>query len=193
MDFFASFPHLVRSLALLAPVGLLRELPEDYEELRQTTKNGRGEEELRSQLRLVLGVETEAEDKAVDERLGFDPAAVVKWQFEKHEGHVASFTSTLQYGPLQNQHEVWKDVGTLLGLRSKSARERHGDRSRQRLMVICGREDDVVPAEHLREDLDDMMDAEEFVFKTVPGTHGFLLYIESCEEIVALLAREWKL
>lgn len=184
MNFAAAFPQFVRGVALLAPVGLLRGLPGSYEELRRAARDGEmGEEELRGLLRGVLGVGGE---EAADEVMR-NADAVVKWQFEEHKGFARSFVSTLVYGPLQGQEEVWRRA---CGELEERRRERGG---RERMVVVCGDEDWVVPAEHVREDLKGMMGDDGFVFKTVKGGHGFPLDEIACEQVVEALVAEWEL
>ena len=184
MNFAAAFPQFVRGVALLAPVGLLRGLPGSYEELRRAARGEEmGEEELRGLLRGVLGVGGE---EAADEVVR-NADAVVKWQFEEHEGFARSFVSTLVYGPLQGQEEVWRRA---CGELEERRRERGG---RERMVVVCGDEDWVVPAEHVREDLKGMMGDDGFVFKTVKGGHGFPLDEIACEQVVEALVAEWEL
>lgn len=184
MEFVASFPHLVRSGALLAPVGLLRELPGVYENLRKAANDGKSDEELKKMLAGVLGVdeEVETEDEAIA-----NAAALTRWQYEHHEGHPKSFVSTLVNGPLQHQHDAWRDACNAL---KEKQEKRQG---KERLVAICGREDNVVPAGHVREDLDNMIGSDNYVFETAPGSHGFLLDDNACQQVFDVLAAEWKL
>ncbi|GAB7334601.1 hypothetical protein MBLNU13_g06571t1 [Cladosporium sp. NU13] len=58
MDFVASFPHLVRSVALLAPAGMIRSLPQVYVDFKDAVRDGvKSEGELNDMLAGVLGVE----------------------------------------------------------------------------------------------------------------------------------------
>lgn len=184
MEFVASFPHLVHSVALLGPVGLLRGLPGVYEDLRQAALDGLGKQELKKILAGVLGVGDEigTEDEAVA-----NAAALTRWQYEHHEGHPTSFISTLVNGPLQGQHNTWREACEIL-------KEKQGKRKgEERLVAICGREDNVVPAEHVREDLDGMIGEANYVFETVKGNHGFLMDDSACEQVFDILMAEWRL
>lgn len=178
MDFVASFPHLVRSVALLAPVGLLRSLPDSYTELQQAARDGKSEVELRPLLASALGVD---EEDAEAEGAVANAEAIKRWQYEHHQGQATSFVSTLLHGPVQGQHDVWRDACAVLKENEES------------FVVLCGDSDWVVPAEHVKEDLDGMMGESKFVFGTVPGGHGFLLDEDACEQVVEVLAKEWRL
>jgi len=169
-------------------MGLLRELPAVYEDLRQAARDQAPVEEMRLKVGKALGIEEQAaeeEQKTTD--TGVDAAAIVRWQYERHDGHVASFASTVQRGPLQGQHSIWKDACAVLKER-QDARQ-----GRERLVVICGSEDTVVRAEHVKEDLDGMMGTDGYVFETVKGGHGFLLHRDACYSVVETLARDWRL
>ena len=191
MDFAASFPHLVRSVALLAPVGLLRGLPELYTNLRQAAMDGnKSESDLRKLLAGVLGVEEDPKKEPgspLERREGgsVDADAIAQWQYDHHEGHATSFVSTLQYGPLQGQHDTWQVACNGL----KDRQQARG--GKERLLAICGTEDWVVPAQHVQEDLDGMMGQKEYVFETVKGGHSFLLDEDPCNRIVEVLVSEW--
>lgn len=180
MDFAASFPHLVRSVALIAPAGMLRSLPREYQDLKIAAAEGKSEEELTPLVKEALGVA----DGDGEGEVGFN--RLVRWQFESHEGHARSFASTLLNGPVMGQGEVWREACAVL----KEKRRVSGEK----LVVVCGTDDDVVRAGDVREDLEGFMgDGEEgsFVFETLPGGHGFLADEGVCKGVVEVLGREW--
>ena len=179
MDFVASFPHLVRSVALLGPAGMLRRLPGVYVEFKDAVREGKkSDAELNEMLAGVLGVgESEHEGE-------FDQ--LVRWQYENHRGHARSFASTLTNGPVMGQEGVWREACETL---VEKQRVREG---KERLVAICGEEDWVVKKEWVKEDLDGMMGEEGYVFRTVKGGHGFLIDEEACEKVVETLVEEWK-
>ena len=169
-------------MALIAPAGLLRTLPKEYEDLKNATRDGASGEVLRGLVKEVLGVADGDGDG--DGEVGFE--RLVRWQFEEHEGHVESFASTLLHGPVQGQGEVWKSACEVLkGKRSKDG---------ERLVVVCGAEDDVVKADDVREDLKGFMgggEEGELLFETLPGGHGLLADERVCRNVVQILGREW--
>lgn len=178
MDFVASFPHLVRSVALLAPAGMIRTLPQIYVDFKEAVKEGRKSEgELNDMLAGVLGVEEESEGEGEFERL-------VRWQYENHRGHARSFASTLVNGPVVEQGDVWREACGVLKEKVKG---------RERVVVVCGESDGVVRKEWVREDLDGMLGDGEYVFWTVKGGHGFLIDGEACEKVVEAIGKEWAL
>jgi pimeloyl-ACP methyl ester carboxylesterase len=184
MDFVSSFPHLVRSVALLAPAGMIRTLPGIYEDFKKAARDGKSESGLNEMLAGVLGV---GEDEDSEDEVVANVAKMVRWQYENHRGHATSFVSTLLYGPVQGQGEVWEEA---CGALKAKQRARDG---RERLVVVCGESDGVVRAEHVKEDLGGMMGDREYVFRTVEGGHGFLLNKEACKLVVETLEEEWKI
>ena len=175
MDFVASFPHLVRSVALLAPAGMIRTLPGVYVDFKNAVSGGgKTDDELNGMLAGVLGVEGGGEGEGEFDRL-------VRWQYEKHQGHARSFASTLVHGPVVGQGDVWREACGVLKEKG------------ERLVVVCGEDDWVVRKEWVREDLDGMMGEGEYVFGTVQGGHGFLVDESACEKVIEMIGREWGL
>jgi len=159
---------------------MLKSLPREYADLKNATRDGVEGEVLKGLVKEALGV---AEGNG-DGEVGF--ARLVRWQFEQHEGHAMSFASTLLNGPVQGQGEVWREACAIL----KGKRKVSGER----LVVVCGAEDDVVRAEDVREDLERFMgDGEEgkFVFETLPGGHGLLADERVCRDVLDILGKEW--
>lgn len=182
MDFVASFPHLVRSVALLAPAGMIRTLPQIYVDFKEAVRGGeKSEGELNDMLAGVLGVEEGGgEGEGEFERL-------VRWQYENHRGHARSFASTLVNGPVVEQGGVWREACGVLEEKIK------GREGRKRVVVVCGEDDGVVRKEWVKEDLDGMLGDGAYVFETVKGGHGFLIDGEACERVVELIGEEWAL
>lgn len=82
MDFAATFPHLVHSVALIAPAGLIRSLPDVYVNFAQAARDGKSDAELNGMLAGVLsvGASEDEEDEVVA-----NAAALVRWQYENHQ------------------------------------------------------------------------------------------------------------
>jgi hypothetical protein len=95
--------------------------------------------------------------------------------------------STLLNGPVQGQHEIWREACKVLSEKQLARKEK------ERLVAICGRSDTVVRPEHVREDLDGLIGPENYVYQTVEGGHGFLLGQVACELVIQTLVKEWEL
>ena len=212
MSFAAHFPSLVNSIILLAPGGILRSLPIDYETtffrypglvpstyLRRLVGKvlnvDRGSSQYpwakaKSTFLNQTEVKTTGESKPL-EAPAVDVPAVVQWQFDYHQGFIHSFVNTIQHGPLQHQHAEWKKVcesikrgtpGSSLPCRIQNSK----------ILVIFGDADAVVVGKEVSEDLGQMLGGAEHVeFHTVPGSHSFP--VPSCEEVVKHISDFWKL
>ncbi|KAI9871054.1 MAG: hypothetical protein M1830_003498 [Pleopsidium flavum] len=150
--FTCSFPHLVASLVLLAPSGLVR--PSHISKTsRLLYSKGLMPENLLEYLvkkRLEAGPsnattvkvtkQTTTADAAVEQELpkqdsSFDTAqlskprphvtvaAAVAWQVKAHEGFIKSFMSSIRHGPITEQHEDWRQIGQRLAAQNVTTNE----------------------------------------------------------------------
>lgn len=173
MDFVSCFSELVRSVVLLAPVGLLRRLPREYTRSAfwypvLVSKAG-----MRRLVGAALGVDVRGREHPGTDTptSGFSAAEACQFQFDMHRGHVHSFLSGLQYGPRQDQEAVWRKACRIIKGGAGAGRSRN---LRDKILVICGAEDEVVPSAHVHEDLMWLLGLDHFEFATVPGGHGFV-------------------
>lgn len=107
LEFTGAFPSPVRSLVLLGSAGLLRKLPNGYDDqLMHKPELAPSQHSLCEKVRQVLGVapsdpdlhvrlnqkrvtSSEARPSRVEKT--FDVGGIVQWQFDWHQGHVHSF------------------------------------------------------------------------------------------------------
>ena len=207
MGFAADFPYLIKSIVLLAPGGIIRRLPDDYETLFRYaallpssylknlvgkaiglkvshTPSGSIELHDRSQKGPEMAQEALVMGKEV-----LDVPRIVQWQFENHKGFIHSFISTLQNGPIQHQHSDWKRVGNVIkGDTVQPWPSSHSSRLiNSKLLVIFGETDSVVRAEEVSADLLELFGDPEYVqFKVVAGDHGFP--VPNCDEVAKHIA-----
>jgi pimeloyl-ACP methyl ester carboxylesterase len=169
MDFFAHYPQLVQSIVLLGPGGLVRDLPLEYKSLWFQYPSMVSQATMRCLLGTLLGVEMARSKEVRPAKEGFTPAGALQFQFDHHDGHLLSFLSTLQHGPLQHQEAVWERAGNII----KGAESHDTLLSGGKILAICGESDPVVPPEDVRDDLVKFMGPAHFELATVPGGHGF--------------------
>lgn len=182
MSFAACFPYLVNSIVLLAPGGILRYLPKEYETPFFRYPRLIPFSYLRRLVGNILGV-TQSSVRAADLTAGevkehneLDIPAIVQWQFDHHKGFVHSFINTIAHGPLMFQHKDWKKVCDII-----TGKETGAGRANQtsnlfnsKLLVIMGDDDGVVVEADLSADLLNIIgDSEHVDLKVVPGGHGF--------------------
>lgn len=168
--FTAYFPHLIQSLVLIAPSGLIRDHHISRTSRILYAKTTLFEPVLlrivRSRLRKPLyppkagqpdpdahrgagakdavqaEVNIEGNQKVVLSKAHPDITieAAVNHQIEHHAGFVAAFMSSIRYGPIQRQHELWRRV----------ARDHLQDGNQ--VLVVLGERDPIINHGELRED-----------------------------------------
>ncbi|GAW19478.1 hypothetical protein ANO14919_089650 [Xylariales sp. No.14919] len=185
LAFAAALPWDVRSLVLLGPAGLLRKLPEGYEdELLHNPESAPSPDAIREKVRQILGVNpspaappTESEQKqVVPSETGptrvektFDMGALLQWQFDYHHGHVHSFQDTVRYGPLRGREYLWGAVCDIIAGRTRPECRLH----KSKLLVFFGQDDDVVVGRETAEDILKLLPAANLQVEYLPGGHGF--------------------
>lgn len=215
MSFAAQFPYLIDSIILLAPAGILRSLPSDYETIFFRYPSLVPSRYLRRLVGRILGVnmtdpvhrQTEAE-ATLPNHAGLqvpmeseyvakqtpDVPAIVQWQFDNHQGFVHSFINTIQNGPLMDQQAYWKEVCDVI--RGRSSREpasnRFSNLHNSKILAIFGDSDGIVVAREVREDLEQLLGGMEHLeVKMVPGDHGFP--VPSSDQVVKHISDFWNL
>ena len=213
MSFAAHFPYLVNSIILLAPAGILRRLPEDYDSFVLRYSSLVPSKYLRWVVAKILGVDfskkacsvedntevssnrsEEVEEASATGKKPLDVPGIVRWQFEHHKGFCHSFVNTILYGPVMNQESDWVKVGNIVkGNESSSLNTQQGSKLKNsKLLVIFGDADDIFAVEDVKKPLCDILGGEEHVtIEMVSGGHGFP--VPSCEEVVRHICRFWEL
>lgn len=203
MAFAADFYKFVNSIVLLAPGGIIRRLPAEYESfffrypfllpssyLRKLVGKTLGLKDLESATgysaphdQSHMACEIAREAKAVGKE-PLDVPGIVRRQFDNHRGFIHSFASTVQYGPIQYQHSDWRRVcsiikGDTAGTPASSHQSKLFD---SKILVVFGDADSIVLAEEVSADLLQLVgDPEHVEIKVVAGSHGFP--VPSCDEV----------
>ena len=200
LAFVDAFPSSVQSLALLGPAGLLRKLPDGYDELMHQPEFAPSQESLRDKVPQILGVQPsgpaisiQLDQKRVvalepgPSRLdrSFDMVAILQWQFDHHHGHIHSFQDTIRYGPLQNQEHSWGKVCDIIAGLACPDSALHNSR----LLVFFGREDGIVVGEETIEDILKLLPPSHLQVEYLPGGHGFPY--PNSDSITETLLLEW--
>ncbi|KAI2626919.1 Alpha/Beta hydrolase protein [Hypomontagnella submonticulosa] len=201
LAFTGAFPEAVRSLVLLGPAGLLRELPDGYEDQHMhQPEPAPSPEALREKVREILGVAPSG--PALNMQLGrkrvipmetgpsrvekaFDMGEVLQWQFDYHQGHIHSFQDTVQYGPLQHQEDLWGKVCDIIAGRTRPDVALH----KSKLLVFFGRDDDIVVGKETTEDILKLLPSDHLRVEYLPGGHGFPY--PNSEEITRTILSFW--
>lgn len=171
--FTSYFPALVRSLVLVAPSGLLRDshisrtskviytketvfepllLKVVQRRLMKTVPEphkdgGDGKEEIGAASVAQAEVNVEGNQRVVLSKARPDITieAAVNHQVTNHRGFVGSFMSSIRYGPIQNQHELWRKVGADMAAKGRE------------VLIILGDRDPVIHCAELQEDAGEVL------------------------------------
>ncbi|KAM0797722.1 Alpha/Beta hydrolase protein [Usnea florida] len=163
MAFAANFPYLINSIILLAPGGIIRRLPDEYESIFYRYPSLLPSSFLRNVVGKTLGLRIShstlgssdprgqshkgpeiAQEAQVMGKKVLDIPGIVQWQYDNHKGFVHSFIST------------------------------HRKHFNKKLLVIFGDGDDVIRAGEVSADLLEIIGEPEYLeIKVVAGDHGF--------------------
>ncbi|KAL9100975.1 MAG: hypothetical protein Q9163_003717 [Psora crenata] len=213
MSFAADFPYLINSIILLAPAGIIRKLPKEYETSFFRYPHLVPFSYLRRTVGKIVGVDLSphpidftsrdepdkpgpnvAQGAQAVEKAPLDVPAIVQWQFDNHRGFVHSFINTIQHGPLLHQHADWEKVCNVIkgDIAKTTPASRSSKLFNSKILVIFGDTDSIIVAKDVSEDLSKMIGGAEHVqFKLVPGGHGFP--VPSSDEVVRHITEFWGL
>jgi pimeloyl-ACP methyl ester carboxylesterase len=201
VHFANTFPHLVSSLVLLAPAGLIR--AESFGITRHIFTSGFVPEFILSKLtarRLQTPIASSKTARAIAEadntpaKLAEAEAAdppngesvtpleqrvlkYVRWMVRNHSGFVPAFMSSIRHAPLVDQHESW----------AKLSRRDSGS-----TIVMLARSDEIINVnEYTEVGLPLVGGKDHVVWEVLPGGHDFVM--THSPDIVRILDREWEL
>lgn len=133
-NFASWFPHLVRSLVLVAPGSLQRQSETSWRtrllNLRFTLTERLLYDFYRRRLEPKYMVTEEGSNKTGDPwddaiisptRPHVTAASIMSWHLCQHEGFVPAIISTLRYGPIYERYDDWKRLGALLAARRENS------------------------------------------------------------------------
>lgn len=184
LAFAAAYPSSIRSLVLLGPAGLLRQLPEGYDDkLMHQPDLAPSPEAIREKVREILGVAPSG--PILNIQLGvrrvtpvatgpsrveksFDIREILQWQFDHHQGHIHSFQDTIRYGPLQAEDQ-WRNFCNMLAGRVRPDTAM----LKSKVLVFFGEDDNVVVGKETTEDILKLLPASNLQTEYLPGGHGF--------------------
>ncbi|KAL8794256.1 MAG: hypothetical protein Q9195_003210 [Heterodermia aff. obscurata] len=215
MAYAAHHPQHVESIVLLAPGGILRQMPDDYKSLFFRYPSLCSSELLRRLVAKAQGVELrnpknapvvqkevvdlhdEAGSRKVNEpwyKDDFNISAVVQWQFENHHGLIHTFVSNYQYGPIMYQNTDWERVGKIIKGEAGAAHTTSTSPKLQggRILAIFGIDDNIVNGREVSKDLLQLIGAKESTeIRWISGGHDFPVH--HSDEVVDHIASFWDL
>ena len=208
MAFAADFYNLVNSIILLAPGGIIRRLPSDYQTVFFRYPSLLPSSYLRRLVGKALGLkfspsavgyicpddqshvasEIAQEAEMVGEKT-LDIPGILQWQFNNHQGFIHSFISTVQHGPIQYQHADWARVCSIIkgDTAGTPPSSHHSKLFNSKILVVLGDADSIILAEEVCTDLMFIIgDSKHVEFKVVAGNHGFP--VPNCDEVANLIS-----
>ncbi|KAJ5514455.1 Alpha/beta hydrolase fold-1 [Penicillium fimorum] len=198
---FASyFPHLLSSLVLLAPSGLLRDSQISFQSRLLYSKGLMPENILTSLVsrRLRAGPLTTPSPKnkklnaadALTEELPSQSAAAtqilsrnyprinvpgtVAWQVNNHTGFVHAFMSSMRYGPIlrERQWNRWTRLGEYITAQNGTSSGENKRLADKKVHILCGNNDSIIVKSELVPDATAALDGN-VVFKFYEAGHEF--------------------
>lgn len=201
VHFATSFPHLVSSLVLLAPAGLIN--PEDFgamslfifrsgfvpegllayltrSRLQQPIASARKPKEASATASMaeVAMAETSGTTEQTDGTIPLEQHVLmyVRWMVLNHAGFIPSFMSSIRHAPLTHQHDSWRLL----------ARRKPGTTT-----VLLAQNDELIDVnDYEREALPLIGGRDNVVWKVLPGTHDFVM--THSNNILKELDEVWK-
>ncbi|KAL6804711.1 hypothetical protein GGI42DRAFT_342126 [Trichoderma sp. SZMC 28013] len=201
VHFATSFPHLVSSLVLLAPAGLIN--PEDFgamslfifrsgfvpegllayltrSRLQQPIASARKPKEASptASMAEVAMAETSGTTEQTDGTIPLEQHVLmyVRWMVLNHAGFIPSFMSSIRHAPLTHQHDSWRLL----------ARRKPGT-----TMVLLAQNDELIDVNDYEREALPLIGGRDNVFwKVLPGTHDFVM--THSNNILKELDEVWK-
>ena len=198
IHFANTFPHLVSSLILLAPAGLIRAesfgrvsqflfksglVPERFlaiatkQRLQQPLARSKPPKQARTEDYVEMAA-AEAADPPPSEKLGpFEERVMeyVRWMVVNHDGFVPAFMSSIRYAPLTDQHDSWRGI----------AKRKPGT-----TMIFLAKNDEIIDVEDYERDALPLIGSKEHVrWRVLPGGHDFVM--SHSEDIMKELDEAW--
>ncbi|KAK2025401.1 alpha/beta-hydrolase, partial [Colletotrichum zoysiae] len=208
--FASSHPHLVRSLTLVAPGGLVRSaahvgwrsrLLYDSDWVPETVRRWFVARRI-APADPVSGGDVPEKETVDDDgggsaewdelRLvgGRRIGEVVRWQMETHPGYVRSYMSTIRHAPIYDRGgEEWRVLGEALSARRAAGGAAPGLRKGRVLFVLGERDDIVVPGETVW-DAEAVLGEDAVEVVVLKGGHE--VAITKGREIVGAVVAAWE-
>ncbi|KAK3674987.1 hypothetical protein LTR78_005331 [Recurvomyces mirabilis] len=199
--FTSYLPHLVESLVLIAPSGLIRHhhisqssrllygslLPQSLVNYYVRKRLG-GDPETKPATTNTTPLPAKAIEAEVPEhpalaadssvplfvdRPGISPAKAVAWQLDAHPGFLQAFISSIRYAPIRDEHERW----SIIGLRQEAARSASAQDAKDeslkegKVLILLGKQDQVIVAAEVEEDATVALGKENVECVTLHGGH----------------------
>lgn len=205
-NFASWFPHLVRSLVLVAPSGLLNKQGDaNWRARLLSSRFWLAEKLLHHIYRRRLEPKHPAAEEASDSdgtRTG-DPwddaiisavrpnvtvASVTSWHLRNHEGFIPAIISTLRYGPIYERYDEWRRLGSMLSARREN---RHlPGLIGGKVLLVFGSSDQVIQKEKYMSEVEGILGGDACNVGVLEAGHE--VGITRGAEVAELAYKFWK-
>lgn len=203
--FTSYFPDLVNSLTLIAPAGLIRDHHISktsriiYSEgvIPEFILDRIVRKRLQKPLYPPKKVQSSNDEKGASDAvraevdIGGDQGIVlskshpditietaVNHQILNHHGFVQAFMSSIRYGPIRSEHDIWRRIGKRLTDRNARAA------TKEKVLIILGERDPIIVLEEIKEDASEVLDGN-VDFRVLSAGHE--APIAQAEEVASLI------
>ncbi|QIW97264.1 hypothetical protein AMS68_002782 [Peltaster fructicola] len=185
--FTSYFPHLVDSLVLIAPAGLMRAsrfhwsskliyggiMPDIYRNFL-VRRRLVGSSPPKSAVKDESAENTPSSTAALIPHITGSAAESVVWQVQSHPGFLSAFISSIRYAPISTEHARWRLIGSRLTAqkRPRASAAAHAQGLREgKVLVIFGKTDGVVVPEETAEDAIEVLGKDNVHTELLHGGH----------------------
>ncbi|KAJ8070033.1 hypothetical protein OCU04_000434 [Sclerotinia nivalis] len=185
--------------------------------LLSSLKDKRNEDQGQVDSELIMTIPASSPIANTDTRMSFDDTPispsipyttigqVMHWQTHQHHGYANAFASSIMYASVSGRGDTWRGLwGPWAPCHSSITQEKIKNSQREKILVVLGECDDVILAEELKEDLEEVVEniavgvggdgegsmgfEERIVWKVVEGA-GHEFPITRGEEVAGFIRR----
>ncbi|KKY33880.1 putative rab proteins geranylgeranyltransferase component a [Diaporthe ampelina] len=185
-NFASWFPHLVRSLVLVAPSGLLKRSDISWSTRWLYSRFWPAERLLHQFYRRRLEPKYTAPEEGSDgdgKKTG-DPwddaiispgrpivtvASITSWHLRYHQGFVPAIISSLRYGPIYERYDEWRKLGSMLSARRDNLRL--PGLIGGKVLLIFGSSDQIVQKDKIMSDMEGILGGDACQVEVLDAGH----------------------
>ncbi|KAK2600666.1 hypothetical protein N8I77_010186 [Diaporthe amygdali] len=186
VNFASWFPHLARSLVLVAPSGLLKRSDISWRTRLLYSRSWLAEKLLHYFYRRRLEPKYIAIEEGSDSdikktgdpfddavilpaRPDITAASIMSWHLLQHEGFVSAIISTLRYAPIYERYEEWSRLGSMLSARRKDLRL--PGLIGGKVLLVFGSSDEITRKEKILPDAEDILSSDALRVEVLEAGH----------------------
>lgn len=129
----------------------------------------------------------------VSPQTAIDVPGIVNWEIDHSDAFIHSVTSSVRYGPIENQHSAWRLLRSLIEGRAgpDSSSSLPNRLLRTKVLLLLGEKDNILPKDEISLVAQNLLGAENLRIVTFDEGHGFP--ITRGVEVAESICEFWKL